>query len=185
MRAARKAKAFFSGLLLYGAAVGLAAALSSVGLPRAWYAALGGRNALPVMLGEALAIALLLVLLALPWAYFTLRPTRRRHRPYVGWLLIGVGLAWAGLVVFGAFNFAMKPRSYSAPAQTMLLSSSAAPLYGGLNILGVLAGVSWAGRLARRRHESLPSSRAQRRETAAAGDAGPETSASTLAPPVA
>ncbi len=162
MRAARKTVAFFSGLLLYAFAAGLAAGLSGVGLPRAWYAAMGGRNSLQVMLSEAAVIALLLLLLTLPWAYFTLRPARRRHRPYVGWLMAGIGLAWAGLLVFGAFNFALKPRAYSAPLQTMLLSSSAAPLYGGLNILGVLAGAALAGRLAKRRQQNLPSSRVKR-----------------------
>lgn len=185
MRAARKSIAFFSGLLLYGFSAGVAAALSSVGLPRGWYAALGGRNSLQVMLGEATVIVLLLLLVATVWSYLTLRPSRRRHRPYVGWLMVGIGLAWAGLLVFGAFNFALKPRAYSAPLQTMLLSSSAAPLYGGLNIFGVLAGAALAGRMATRRQQSLPSSRAKRRGQASGGDAGPETGVSTLTPPVA
>lgn len=136
---------------------------ASVGLPRQTYTALGGRNSLPVMLGEAVAIAAVLFLVAALWGYATLRPSRRRHRPYTAWMMSGLGLAWAGWLVFGAFNFALQPRAYSAPLQTMLLSSNAAPLFGALNIFGVIAGVSAAGAVAKSRQLSLPTTRSRRR----------------------
>lgn len=161
MKAARRSVAFFSGVLLYSFCAGLAMQYAGVGLPRQLYTALGGRNSLPVMLGEAVAIALVLLLIAAVWGYLTLRPARRRHRPYVAWLMSGIGLAWAGWLIFGAFSFALKPRAYSAPLQTLLLSSSAAPLFGALNIFGVLGGAWVAGTLAKRRQLSLPVTRSR------------------------
>lgn len=159
MKAARRAIAFVSGALLYSVAVVSAMKYANTGLPRAWYAALGGRSSLGVVFGEAVAIALVLFLLALGWSYLTLRPTRRRHRPYVAWLLAGIGLAWAGWLISGAFDFALQPRAYAAPLRTILLASNAAPLFGVLNILGVLGGAWLAGHFAKRHQLSLPRTR--------------------------
>jgi len=184
MKSARRSIAFFSGLLLYCFGAGAALKYASTGLPRQVYAQLGGRNSLPVMLGEALAIALALFLASLIWGYLTLRPQRRRHRPYIAWMMSGVGVAWAGWLIFGAFSFALKPRAYSAPLQSMLLSSNAAPLFGALNIFGVVLGVWLAGRLAKRRQMKLPSTRSRRRavQEQAAADAGTDSTVSTIAP---
>jgi hypothetical protein len=156
---------------------------ASVGLPRQIYLKLGGRNSLPVMLGEALAIAAVLFVIATVWGYLTLRPTRRRHRPYVAWMMAGIGVAWAGWLIFGAFSFALKPRAYSAPLQTMLLSSNAAPLFGALNIFGVLGGAWVAGALAKRKQLSLPVTRSRHREDGqAAQDRDVDSTLSTVAP---
>ncbi|MCE4538790.1 hypothetical protein LXT12_16170 [Pelomonas sp. P7] len=184
MKAARRSIAFVSGVLLYCFGAGAAMKYASIGLPRQVYTALGGRNSLPVMLGEAVAIALLLCLIAAVWGYVTLRPTRRRHRPYVAWMMSGVGVAWAGWLISGAFSFALKPRAYSAPLQTMLLSSSAAPLFGALNIFGIVAGVWLAGRWAKKRQLGLPSTRSRRRQggEASSPDAGADSTVSTVAP---
>lgn len=165
MKAARRSVAFFSGVLLYCFCAGAAMKYAATGLPRAVYVQLGGRNSLQVMLGEAVAIAVVLLLVAAIWGYLTLRPQRRRHRPYIAWMMSGVGAAWAGWLIFGAFSFALKPRAYSAPLQSMLLSSNAAPLFGALNIFGVVVGVWLAGRLAKRRQLSLPSTRSSRRSS--------------------
>jgi hypothetical protein len=182
MKAARRSIAFFSGLLLYCFGAGAAMKYASNGLPRQVYAQLGGRNSLQVMLGEAVAIALLLFILALIWGYLTLRPQRRRHRPYVAWMMSGIGVAWAGWLIFGAFSFALKPRAYSAPLQSMLLSSNAAPLFGALNIFGVVGGVWVAGSLAKRRQMKLPSTRSQRRQREEDEAAAADSTVSTLAP---
>jgi hypothetical protein len=190
MKAARRSAAFVSGILLYCFCAGAAMKYASVGLPRQVYVALGGRNSLTVMLGEAVAVAAVLFVIAAIWGYLTLRPSRRRHRPYVAWLMSGIGFAWAGWLIFGAFSFALKPRAYSAPLQTVLLSSSAAPLFGALNIFGVLGGAWAAGALARRKQLGLPSTRSRRRPDAesaheAEGDSGLSTVAPhTVAPPV-
>ena len=188
MKAARRSIAFFSGVLLYCFGAGAAMQYATTGLPRQVYVALGGRNSLPVMLGEAIVIALLLFAIAVLWGYLTMRPTRRRHRPYVAWMMSGVGLAWVGWLIFGAFTFALKPRAYSAPLQTMLLSSSSAPLFGALNIFGVVGGVWLAGSFAKRRQMGLPSTRSRRRPAGAAsqaetlGDQGADSIVSTLSP---
>ncbi|PTT77984.1 hypothetical protein DBR42_24355, partial [Pelomonas sp. HMWF004] len=163
MKAERRSIAFFSGALLYCFCAAAALKYANTGLPRQVYVALGGRNSLPVMLGEALAVAVLLFIVAAVWGYVTLRPTRRRHRPYAAWMMAGIGLAWAGWLIFGAFTFALKPRAYSAPLQTMLLSSGAPPLFGAVNIFAVLGGVYVAGLLAKRRQLSLPSTQSNRR----------------------
>ncbi|RZL34993.1 MAG: hypothetical protein EOP35_15845 [Rubrivivax sp.] len=186
MKAARRSIAFISGALLFSFGVGAAMKYASVGLPRQVYSALGGRNSLPVMLGEAVAIAALLFGVALVWGYLTLRPSRRRHRPYVAWMMSGIGLAWAGWLIFGAFNFALKPRAYSAPLQTVLLSSSAAPLFGALNIFGILGGVWMAGALAKKKQLSLPTTRSRRRSSeearAAEAESAHDSALSTLGP---
>lgn len=183
MKAARRSIAFFSGALLYCFGAGAAMKYASTGLPRQVYTSLGGRNSLPVMFGEAVAVALALLVVAAIWAYLTLRPQRRRHRPYVAWMMSGVGVAWAGWLIFGAFSFALKPRSYSAPLQSMLLSSNAAPLFGALNICGVVAGVWLAGRWARKRQLALPSTRSRHRpDDEPAHDAGTDSTVSTVGP---
>jgi hypothetical protein len=182
MKAARRSIAFFSGVLLYCFCAGSAMKYAAVGLPRQAYTALGGRNSLQVMLGEAVAIAVLLFIVAGIWAYVTLRPARRRHRPYVAWMMSGVGLAWAGWLIFGAFSFALKPRAYSAPLQSMLLSSNAAPLFGALNIFGVVGGVWLAGRWAVKRQMALPSSRRKKGDDEPAVDAGADSTVSTIGP---
>ncbi len=183
MKAARRSIAFASGALLFCFGTGAAMQYAQIGLPRHVYTMLGGRNSLPVMLGEALAIVLILFAVAAVWGYLTLRPSRRRHRPYVGWFMAGIGLAWAGWLIFGAFTFALKPRSYSAPLQTMLLSPSAAPLFGALNIFGVLGGAWVAGRAAKKRQLGLPSTRSRRlpKDAEPGRDAG-DSSQSPLGP---
>ncbi|MBW8744044.1 MAG: hypothetical protein JF628_06825 [Sphingomonas sp.] len=184
MKAARRSVAFFSGVLLYCFGAGAAMKYANTGLPRQVYTSLGGRSSLPVMLGEAVAIAALLFVAAAIWGYLTLRPQRRRHRPYVAWMMAGIGVAWAGWLIFGAFSFALKPRSYSAPLQSMLLSSNAAPLFGAMNIFGVIGGVWVAGALAKRRQVGLPTSRSRRRpgEDAPQADAGADSTVSTIGP---
>jgi hypothetical protein len=185
MKAARKSVAFASGALLYCFGAGAAMVYAGKGLPRQWYTAMGGRSSLPVMLGEALVIALVLFAVAVVWGYFTLRPTRRRHRPYLAWLMSGIGVAWAGWLIFGAFSFALKPKSYSAPLQNVLLSSNAAPLFGSFNIVGVLGGAWLAGHLAKKRQMNLPSTRSLRRQARAeATESRQDSTVSTLAPPV-
>ena len=61
---------------------------------RHWYAPLGGRNAVSVMVGEAIIVALLLGVIAMIWAFFTLKPrsaaTARRSPGYSG------ASAWPG-----------------------------------------------------------------------------------------
>lgn len=190
MKAARRSIAFASGALLYCFCVGAAMKYASIGLPRQVYARFGGRNSLTVMLGEAAAVMLVLFVVATLWGWMTLRPARRRHRPYIAWMMSGVGVAWAGWLIFGAFSFAMMPRAYSAPLQTMLLSSNAAPLFGALNIVGVVAGIWLAGRWAKTRQMNLPSTRSRRRrprgddETLEAGtDAVSTLAPHTLPPP--
>jgi hypothetical protein len=184
MKAARRSIAFVSGVLLYCFGAGAAMKYAATGLPRQVYAQIGGRTSLPVMLGEAVAIVVLLFLIATVWGYFTLRPSRRRHRPYVAWMLSGVGVAWAGWLIFGAFSFALKPRAYSAPVQSMLLSSNAAPLFGALNIFGVIGGVWAAGALAKRKQMSLPSTRSHRRpvDELAMTEAERDSTVSSLGP---
>lgn len=183
MKAARRSIAFVSGVLLYCFGAAAAVKYAGTGLPRQIYVQLGGRNSLPVMLGEAIAIAVVLFIVALIWAYLTLRPQRRRHKPYVAWMMSGVGAAWAGWLIFGAFTFALKPRAYSAPLQNMLLSSSAAPLFGALNIFGVVAGVWLAGRLAKRRQLRLPTTRSRSRpQVDSTQDAGADSTVSSIGP---
>jgi len=179
MKAARRSIAFVSGALLYCAGAAAALKYATTGLPRQVYVQLGGRNSLPVMLGEAVAIAVLLFFVALVWGYLTLRPQRRRHRPYLAWMMSGVGTAWAGWLIYGAFSFALQPRAYSAPLQHMLLSSSAAPLFGALNVFAIVGGVWLAGYWAKRRQLGLPSRRSQKRPPP---DAGADSTVSTLGP---
>ncbi len=183
MKAARRSIAFFSGVLLYCFGAGAAMKYASTGLPRQVYVQLGGRSSLPVMLGEAIAIAVLLFIVAAVWGYLTLRPQRRRHRPYIAWMMSGVGAAWAGWLIFGAFSFALKPRAYSAPLQSLLLSSNAAPLFGAMNIFGVVGGVWLAGQWAKKRQLGLPSTRSRRRSHEDSGqDAGTDSTVSTVGP---
>jgi amino acid transporter len=159
MRAARIATALISGLLLFSACNLAAIRYAKMGLPRHWYAPLGGRNAVSVMVGEALVIALLLGVIAMVWAFITLKPKKRRHRPQIAWLMWGIGLAWMAWLIYGAFFFALNPKTYSQPLTTLLFNASAPPLFGIFNIVGVVGGAYFGGRWATRVQLSLPSSR--------------------------
>lgn len=190
MRAARRAIAIVSGVLMFCACNLVAIRLAKGSLPRHWYAPFGGRSALPVMFAEALGIALLLALIALIWGYLSIRPTRRRHKPYIAWLMSGVIVAWAGWLIYGAFYFALNPKTYSQPLQSLLLNSGAAPLFGIFNIFAVLGGAYLAGRLAKRRQMKLPATRSRRRAKTPAPEAQGEpsdlpdsTTSPTLPPP--
>lgn len=163
MKAARQAVAISSGALLYCAATLGAIVFARAGLPRDWYTALGGRSRLPVLLGEAVVTALVVFGVAMLWAFFTLRPAKRRHRPYVAWFVAGVLLAWVAWLVYGAFSFALQPKTYTQPLQSLLLNASAAPLFGGLyTMVAVIAGAYLGGRWAVRVQMALPSSRTPR-----------------------
>lgn len=150
MRNMRRLGAFCSGLILYSAAVGLSRTLDDLRLPRGVYALFGGRGSLPVVVGEALAIGLVLFVMALAWSYVTVKPPKRGRRPTTAWCVGGLGLAWLAWLVYGAIDFSLAPQMSSQPLLTLLLSSSAPPLWGLLNIVGVLTGALMAGSLARR-----------------------------------
>ncbi|MEO3689872.1 hypothetical protein [Roseateles paludis] len=174
MRAARIATAFISGLLMFSACNVAAIRYAKNGLPRHWYAPLGGRNAVSVVVGEAIVVALLLGVIAMVWAFFTLKPKKRRHRPQIAWLLWGIGVAWAGWLIYGAFYFALNPKTYSQPLTTLLFNSSAPPLFGIFNILGVVGGAYLGALGAKRVQLKLPSSRRRKPADGAGTAAGDE-----------
>ncbi len=175
MRAARIATAFISGLLMFSACNVAAIRYAKIGLPRHWYAPLGGRNAVSVMVGEAIIVALLLGVIAMIWAFFTLKPKKRRHRPQIAWLLWGIGVAWAGWLIYGAFYFALNPKTYSQPLTTLLFNASAPPLFGIFNILGVVGGAYLGALGAKRAQMKLPSSRRRKPAAGDESDEGPST----------
>lgn len=153
MRSARRFGAFASGVLLYCAVIGASGALADIRLPRAAYAVLGGRTSLTVVIGEAVLIALLMLLLALCWTHLTIRPSgplRRGHRPTTGWCLSGIACSWLGWMVYGAMHFSLNAKAYSQPLLNLLLSSGSPPLWGILNIIGVAGGAMLAGAMASR-----------------------------------
>ena len=153
MRHVRRAGAFCSGVLLYSASIGISAFLAGLKLPDWGYVKLGGRTSMTMAYSEAIAIALLLLVIALVWTYLTIRPAgplRRGHRPTTGWCLGGVGLAWLSWTIYGAIYFSLSPSSYSQPLTTLLLSSVTPPLWGVLNTAGVVLGAALAGLLANR-----------------------------------
>lgn len=157
MRNVRRAGAFCSGVLLYSAAVGISAFLAGLKLPGWVYVKLGGRTSLTFAYSEATVIALLLLVIAMLWAYITIRPAgplRRGHRPTTGWCLGGVGFGWLSWTIYGAIYFSLSPRSYSQPLTTLLLSSVTPPLWGVLNTVGVVLGAALAGLFASRVREA-------------------------------
>ncbi|CAN5272224.1 hypothetical protein BH11PSE10_BH11PSE10_18860 [soil metagenome] len=157
MRNVRRAGAFFSGVILYSGAVVLSSFLASLRWPSSVYHTIGARSSLPVVIGEASLIALLLFVISLIWCSATIRPggpLRRGHRPTTAWCLGGLGLAWLGWTIYGAVYFSLHPRSYSQPLTNLLLSSLTPPLWGVLNTVGVVGGGLLAGVLARRARQA-------------------------------
>ena len=157
MRSVRRAGAFASGVLLYCAVIGASATLSEFGLPQAIQTWLGGRTSVTAVVTEALLIALLMLLLTLCWTYLTIRPAgalRRGQRPTTPWCLGGIACGWLGWMLFGAMHFALNANAYSQPLLNLLLSSTAPPLWGCLNIVGVAAGAMLAGALASRARQA-------------------------------
>lgn len=151
MRDARRVGAFFSGLILYCAAIGCGILLARVSLPDAVYKSLGGRDSLATVLSEAAVIGLLLFLLALVWSYLTVRPrakSKSRHTT-TAWCLSGLGLAWLGWLIYGVVNFALNPLGAQTPMSALLFSADVPPLWGLLNVVAVVSGAVVAGMLAR------------------------------------
>ena len=155
MKNMRRIGALFSGMILYSAALGVADVLSGVRLSREFYAAVGGRAGMPVVIGQAVLIGLLLFLLSLGWCYLTMKPPRRGRRPTTAWCLSGLALGWLGWLVYGVFYLSAAMKATNLPVITLLLSSTMAPMWGVLNIVGVFAGAVLAGRIVRKYRHRL------------------------------
>jgi hypothetical protein len=150
MRHSRHLGAFVSGLALYSAAVLLSGLLAGHHLLGPYLSRLGGDESWARVFGEAAVYAVPVFVLALGWAYVTLRPYRRGRRPTTGWCLSGFGLAWLGWLFYGVLLAAEGGQAGMLPISEMLLSPLVPPLWGLLNALVVLCGVLIAGALARR-----------------------------------
>ncbi len=155
MKSLRRVSAVLSGVLLYSTAVLVSGILAELEWPRFFYAALGGRTSLAVLVVESLLIALPVFGLALAWSYVTVRPPKLGRRPTTAWCLGGLGLAGFGWLVFGVYDMAQTPDAFNQTLGKLLLSSSTPPLWGLLNVLAVLLGTVLAGTLARQRYSQL------------------------------
>jgi hypothetical protein len=143
--------AFISGLALYSAGMLLTGALP--GGPRP----LDYNEPLPQLLGETAAQAVLLFVLAMGWAYLTLRPYRRSRRQTTAWCLGGLGMAWLGWQFYGLLSFAViNPPAPGLPVDLLLLSSLVPLLWGVLSGLAVLAGILLVRLLLERHAASKP-----------------------------
>jgi len=156
MRSSRRIRAFVSGLLLYGSALGLAVLLSALPWPNAITGALGGSGSFGALLAQAGLTACLLFGLALCWAYLSLR--RQGRRATTAWCVGGLGLAWFIGLLFGVFQLSMDAANYQPSIGSVLLSATVPPLWGVLNVLALLAGILMAGRLANRDRSGSSSS---------------------------
>ncbi len=152
--------AFVSGLMMYGAAVMLAILIFETGLVEMLTSQLGSRmNARIAVTG---VVAVINFSLALAWAYSVLKVPQGSRRPMTGWCLSGVGLAWLGATMVGTFNLAATRGDRVLFVADVLLSPNAAPFWGPVNILAVVAAVTVAGAWAlrtvppSRRHRSRP-----------------------------
>lgn len=153
MRSSRRIRAFVSGLLLYGSALGLAVLLSALPWPTAITGALGGSGGFGALLAQAGLTACLLFGLALCWASLSLR--RQGRRAKTAWCVGGLGLAWFVGLLFGVVQLSMDAANYQPSISSVLLSSTVPPLWGALNVPALLAGILLAGRLAKREQGSL------------------------------
>jgi hypothetical protein len=157
MRKMRPTAAFVSGLFLYSTAVWIGGRLASLPLPPEYVEALGGRYSSLFISTESVVIAVVMFGLALGWAFVTVRPWRPGRRPTTIACMTGIGCAWLGWVVYGAFDASAAVLPDSMPVGNWLLSSEMPPLWGVLNIMAIIAGVVFAGSLARRFAPPKPS----------------------------
>lgn len=146
----RRLGALVSGLLLYFVVMLVVLQLGQLPSPATLLAPLGLHAGLPVELAGALMLALPVLLLALPWSYFTLRPQRRGRYPATGWCVAGLVLAWLGWLIYGLIRVSQSSLLDELPLHQLLLSSRVPPLWGGLNALAALLGVALGGKLAAR-----------------------------------
>lgn len=159
MKSGRGLTAFFSGVLLYCAAIALARVMASLPLPAPVYALIGKRGSVEFLVTQAIAIAVVLFLLALVWVFLTVRARHRSARSTTVACLTGIAISWVGWLMFGAFFMAFNSRSYSVPWASLVLASHVPPLWGVFNTLGVFLGAGAAGVWASRRRASMPSRR--------------------------
>ncbi len=128
--------AFISGLALYSAGMVLTGALPGGARP------LDYNEPLPQLLGETAAQAVLLFVLAVGWAYLTLRPCRRGRRLTTAWCLGGLAMAWLGWQFYGLISFTLiNPPAPGLPVNLLLVSSLVPLLWGVLSGMAVLAGI--------------------------------------------
>jgi len=149
MRSTRRARRFgalASGLLLYLTAIRIGSLLSDLDLPRAAYAALGGRYSVTAVVFESLLIALLLFGLALAWSRVTVRPLLPGQRPVTDCYLVGIALAWFCAAIYGTVYLSLSWELKDLPVGLWLLSSGTPPLWGVLNAVAVVGGVLLARR---------------------------------------
>ncbi|HEY1090553.1 MAG TPA: hypothetical protein VGE47_05630 [Burkholderiaceae bacterium] len=150
-RAERRILAFLSGLVLYALAVALGRELGGMGLvPGSVRAALGGAGSTAVLLLEALIYALPVFVLALAWAFITVRPWRKSRNTLTAWCLGGVALAWLAWLFYGVISFATQPPEVTVSISRMLFSPTMPPLFGVQFPAAIVAGVLLAGLLAQR-----------------------------------
>jgi hypothetical protein len=143
-------------LLLYGVCWTLAWLLADIRLSADVFPhVLVSRGSFGAVLSEAGAIALLLFVIALVWAYLTVRSPKLGQRPTTSWCLTGLSLAWFAWLLMGVFKLSDVQSVGEHSIGVLLLSATQPPLWGLLNILALLMGAIIAGILAGKRYRAL------------------------------
>ncbi|MDI4635387.1 hypothetical protein J7U46_20150 [Pelomonas sp. V22] len=143
----RSGRRFFSSLAgagLYLTAQALGQYLGALGIPHSWVSFLGVRGSLGVQVGEALILALPVLLVSLTWAWLTVRPWGGARHPHTAWCVGGCVIAAVGSLLAGVVSFSLNPPGYEVPVSYMLLRYSQAPLWGVQNSLAAFAGLTLA-----------------------------------------
>ncbi|MBV8603171.1 MAG: hypothetical protein JO224_00665 [Pelomonas sp.] len=159
MRRARRFVAVVSGVLLYAFAI-LISTIIDKDLLFVPMRQMIQTHILAVLAVAGITASVVFVV-ALGWAFVTLRPRQGDRRLLSVWCIGGIVVAWMASLVVGLFALAIGPADHRPDLTGLLLYSGTPPFWGLLNVFAVFAGATLASLLASR---ALPAAAAQRRQ---------------------
>jgi hypothetical protein len=141
---------------LYGIVIVATRFLAGSSVPADFGLQFGEPGSLGYAAGEAAVIAVFIFVIALAWAYATLRPYHKARRVFTQWCLVGLACGFLGAFMVAVLEAPDRGAADMAEVARLLLSPNEPPLWGILNLLAAPLGVWLAGRLVRR---SVPTMR--------------------------
>lgn len=156
MKYARRWLAWSSGVVLYGVVIVASRFVSDSSVPGDFASRFAETGSFGLAFGEAAVVAVFVFVLALAWAYLTLRPYRRGRRVFTQWCLVGLACGFLGAFMVTLFDAPDRAAAGAAEMALLLLSPNEPPLWGILNLLAAPCGVWLAGTLVRRAVPAAP-----------------------------
>ena len=119
MKPQSKLAVLASGALLWFVVVTLIGLAAAVPIPRAYLDVFGESRQLAMFLADAVLIVVPIFALCVAWAAATLWLARRVPRQALRWFLIGIAIAWVGIIAVSSVGFATMTEGESGAAAVL------------------------------------------------------------------